>query len=162
MLLAFPVLVPLDTPEDYERLGEHLHAIDRPLTDFAAAHGYIVRSLLSGGRYPHRRIAQDGVISRSILIAMADQPDGQRFDRFFPEIPYTIFGGAVIDDHAQHLRWHSPFLHTREIPFSSLLSVLPVYLAQFHDYLSRLTAEHIYACAYTSPLSPLPPPTRST
>ena len=162
MLLVSPVLVPLNTEEDYERLGEHLRAIDGPLADFAAAHGYTVYSRLSGGRYPNRRITQTGIVSRSIHIAMADQPDGQRFDRFFPEIPYTIFGGAWIDDHEQHLRWSAPFLHTREIPFSSLLGVLPVYLVQFHDYLSRLTAEHIYACAYTSPLSPLPPHPRST
>lgn len=145
--------MPLETLEDYERLGEHLLAIDQPLAEFAAAHGYTVLPLSAGGRYPNRRIAQEGLINRSIHVSMADRPDGQRFDRFFPDIPYTIFGGAVIDDQAQRKRWHAPFLHTREIPFSSLLRVLPVYLEHFHEYLSRITVEQIHTFGYTSSLS---------
>jgi hypothetical protein len=144
--------MPLVTEEDYERLGEHLYAIDAPLASFAAAHGYTVYPPPSGGRYPNRRITQEGPIFRSIHIAMAEQPDGQRFDRFFPEIPYTIFGGAWIDDLENHKRWHSPFLNTREIPFSLLVSTLSLYLEHFHDYLARITAEHIYACACTTSL----------
>ena len=95
-------------------------------------------------------------IFRSIHIAMADQPDGQRFDHFFPEIPYTIFGGAWIDDGQTHKRWHSAFLNTREIPFSLLLVTLPLYLDHFHDYLSRITADHIFAYACTTSLGPNP------
>src|SRR6187401_664886 len=146
--------MPLNTPEDYERLGEHLGAIDAPLASFAAAHGYTYYPPLSGGRYPNRRITQEGLILRSIHIAMADQPDGQRYDHFFPEIPYTIFGGAWIDDGQTYKRWHSPFLSTREIPFSLLLVTLPLYLDHFHDYLSRITADHIFDYACTTSLDP--------
>jgi hypothetical protein len=145
--------MPLNTLEDYERLGEHLYAIDAPLASFAAAHGYTVYPPLSGGRYPNRRITQEGLIFRSIHVAMADQPDGQRFDHFFPEIPYTIFGGAWIDDQQTYKRWHSPFLTTREIPFSRLLLTLPFYLDYFHDYLTRITEDQICACACTTSLS---------
>jgi hypothetical protein len=144
--------MPLITQEDYERLGEHLCAIDAPLASFAAAHGYTVYPPLSGGRYPNRRITQEGLIFRSIHVAMADQPDGQRFDHFFPEIPYTLFGGAWIDDGRTHKRWHSPFLNSREIPFSLLLATLPLYLDHFHDYLARITEDHIYAWACTTSL----------
>jgi hypothetical protein len=144
--------MPLTTEEDYERLGEHLFAIDAPLESFAAAHGYTYYPPLSGGRYPNRRITQEGFICRSIHIAMSEQPGGQRFDHFFPEIPYTIFGGAWIDDHQQAKRWHSPFLNTRDIPFSLLLTTLPVYLDHFHNYLACITADLIYSCAYTTTL----------
>jgi hypothetical protein len=144
--------MPLSTLEDYERLGEHLYAIDAPLASFAASHGYTIYPPLSCGRYPNRRITQEGLIFRSIQVAMADQPDGQRFDRFFPEIPYTIFGGAWVDDQRTRKRWHSAFLNTREIPFWLLLTTLPLYLNHFHDYLSRITEDHIYACACTTSL----------
>ena len=106
----------------------------------------------SGGRYPNRRITQEGLIFRSIHVAMADQPDGQRFDHFFPEIPYTIFGGAWIDDGQTHKRWHSVFLNSREIPFSLLLTALPLYLDHYHDYLAHITEDHIYAWACTTSL----------
>ena len=149
--------MPLITQDDYERLGEHLCAIDAPLASFAAAHGYTVYPPLSVGRYPSRRITQEGLVFRSIHIAMADQPDGQRFDHFFPDIPYTIFGGAWIDDQQSHKRWHSAFLNTREIPFSLLLETLPLYLDHFHDYLAHITEDHIYAYACTTSLGPLPP-----
>ncbi len=149
--------MPLDTQEDYERLGVHLAVIDAPLATFAAAHGYTVYPPLSGGRYPNRRITQEGAILRSIYISMANTPSGERFDRFFPEIPYTIFGGAWIDDHQQHKRWHCAFLHTREIPFSTLVGTLQLHLNHFHDYLSSVTAEYIYACGCSSPLAVLPP-----
>lgn len=147
--------MPLNTHEDYERLGEHLCAIDGTLAGFAATHGYTVYPSLSGGRYPNRRITREGPVWRTIHIAMADRPSGERFDRFFPEIPYTIFGGAWIDDHRQHKRWHSASLTTRDIPFSLLLTTLPVHLDHFHDYLVRITADHIYACACTTPLGSL-------
>lgn len=145
----------LNTLEDYERLGEHLYAIDAPLANFAAAHGYTVYPPLSGGRYPNRRITQEGLIYRSIHIAMGDDLNGERFDHFFPEIPYTVFGGAWIDDHGTHKRWHSPFLYTREIPFSLLLTTLPRYLDHFHNYLARITEDHIYAWSCTTPLGEL-------
>lgn len=106
--------MPLNTQEDYERLGEHLYAIDAPLESFAARHHYTVYHPLSGGRYPNRRITQEGIIRRSIHIAMADKPSGERFDSYFPQIPYTIFGSAWIDDHQQHQRWRSPFLGMRD------------------------------------------------
>jgi hypothetical protein len=145
--------MPLNSQEDYERLGVHLAIIDAPLSSFAATHGYMVYPPLSGGRYPNRRITQQGQIVRSIHISMANTKSGERFNEFFPEIPYTIFGGAWIDDHQQHKRWHSPFLHTREIPFSVLVQTLKPNLNQFHDYLSRITTDYIYRCACTSPLA---------
>lgn len=148
--------MPLNTPDDYQQLGEHLQAIDAPLASFAAAHGYEVIPAYFGGRYPNRRITQQGEICRTIHIAMSKQPSGDRFDHFFPDIPYTLFGGAWIDDQQQHKRLNSPFLSTRAIPFSLLVATLPVYLDTFHDYLARITAENIYAYASFSPLGSQP------
>ena len=48
--------MPLDSLEDYERLGKHLTAIDSPLEAFAAAYRYTV---IHNGHYPNRRITQE-------------------------------------------------------------------------------------------------------
>jgi hypothetical protein len=91
--------MPLTSPEDYDRLGDHLGQIDVPLGQFASEHGYTVYPKLSGGRYPNRRIIQEGRLLRSIHITMDLTPSGDRYDRFFEHIPYTVWGGAWIDDH---------------------------------------------------------------
>ena len=81
--------MPLNSPEDYDRLGEHLMQLDAPLAEFAARHGYTVYPKLSGGRYPNRRITQKGRVVRSIVIQMDCTLKGERYDEFFPDIPYT-------------------------------------------------------------------------
>src|ERR1700733_4198555 len=148
--------MPLDSIEDYDRLGEHLAVIDAPLAAFAAKHGYIVCPRFSGGRYPNRRITQDGLIIRSIHISMDDMPSGERYDHFFPDIPYTVWGGAWIDDHEKHLRWHCASVLIRAVPFTLLTRTLQVHLDHSHGYLSGISEDYVRACAHTSLLWPLP------
>ena len=150
-------MMPLNTPEDYDQLGDHLRQVDAPLMAFAAKHGYIVCPRHLGGRYPNRRILQEGVVNRSIIISMDEKPDGQRYDRFFPDIPYTIGSAAWIDDFEQLKRWHAPFIALRGLPFSTLLLTLQLQLDHFHRYLFSITEEYIRACARTSVLSPPQP-----
>ncbi|MFZ1219281.1 MAG: hypothetical protein WAO00_08305 [Chthoniobacterales bacterium] len=147
--------MPLDTAEDYERLGAHLTEIDPVLIAFAETHGY---TLYRKGRYPNRHITHEGPVIRSIQISMGLTPDGgTRFEDFFPAIPYDIFGAAWIDDHASHTRWSSPSIQTWAIPFSTLVHTLSLHLNHFHDYLSGFTESRIMACAIVSPLGFLPP-----
>jgi hypothetical protein len=151
--------MPLETPEDYEHLGAHLAEIDPRLIAFAEAHGYRVHR---HGHYPNRRVTWEGPVLRTIHISMGLTPDGgARFEEFFPEIPYTIFGCAWIDDHATHTRWSSPNIRTWAIPFSTLVHTLALHLSHFHDYLSGFTESRIMACAIASPLASLPPDTNS-
>jgi hypothetical protein len=131
--------------------------IDTPLAAFASSHGYTVYPRLSGGRYPNRRITQEGPVLRTIHISMDDAPSGERFDHFFPNIPYTIFGAAWIDDHSRLTRWSSPNIRIEGVPFCVLVRTLQIHLAHFHAYLSSITEEYIRACARSSPLAPLPP-----
>ncbi len=148
--------MPLDSIEDYDRLGEHLAVIDAPLVAFAAKHGYTVYPRLSGGRYPNRRITQEGSIFRTIHISMDEKFSGERYDQFFPAIPYTMFGGAWIDDHEKHIRMSCASIIIRAVPFTLLTRTLQIQLDHFHGYLSGISEDYIRACAYTSPLSPLP------
>jgi len=145
--------MPLNSPEDYEKLGEHLAQIDAPLAEFAARHGYTVYPKLSGGRYPNRHITKEGFILRSIQISMETDRHGERFDHFFAEIPYNIFGAAWIDDRHKHIRWHCPNIRIEAMPFSTLVRTLPLHLNHFHAYLSGITEDYIRTCAITSPLA---------
>jgi hypothetical protein len=148
--------MPLSSPEDYDRLGEHLAEIDETLTTFSRLHGYAAfpRAL---GRYPNRNITQEGQVMRSIQITMDNALNGGRFDRFFPEIPYTICGVAWIDDHPQHKRWHCPNIRIEGVPFCILVPALKLHLVHFHGYLSSISEQYIRACARSSTLAPLPP-----
>ena len=131
-------------------LGKHLTVIEADLADFAGKHDYTVYPPLSGGRYPNRRISKIGSVIRSIHISMDDAPNGERFDQFFPDIPYSIFGMAWIDDLDQKKRWHAPSLGIEGVPFSALTHALPLHLAHFHGYLSAISADYIKACARIS------------
>ena len=148
--------MPLNSPEDYERLGEHIAEIDTPLAAFAGGHGYTVYPPLSGGRYPNRRITQEGSVLRTIHISMDAAPSGERFDEFFPGIPYTVFGAAWIDDHSRLARWSSPSIRIEGVPFGALVRSLQSHLTHFHGYLASITEEYIRACGRVSPLAPLP------
>lgn len=145
--------MPLNSPEDYDRLGEHLAEIDGSLAAFATNHGYTLRPPSWGGRYPNRRIDQEGVVNRSIIIEMDVAADGQRFEEFFPDIPYTISSAAWIDDFQTLTRWHGPFIAFRDLPFSVLARTLEIHLVHCHGYLSTITEDYITACARTSALS---------
>ena len=147
--------MPLDSVEDYDRLGEHLAEIDAPLATFAAKHGYTVYPRLSGGRYPNRRITQKGSIFRSIHITTDEMPSGERH-HFFPAIPYTMWGGAWIDDHKQRIRFSCTSILIRAVPFTLLTQTLHVHLNHFHGYLCGISEDYIRACASTTPLRSLP------
>src|SRR5262245_7653237 len=125
--------MPLNSPEDYERLGEHLTQLDAPLAKFAAQHRYTVYPKLSGGRYPNRRITQEGRLFRSIVIEMECTLKGERYDQFFPEIPYSIWGGTWIDDLQEATRWIGPSVRIWRVPFSTLVETLEVHLNHCHD-----------------------------
>jgi|GEM_PF-2967734 len=139
--------------EDYEKLGEHLTGIDATLAAFGAARGYTVYPPLSGGRYPNRRLTQEGPVFRTIVFEMQNAPNGERFRRFFPEIPYSIFAAAWIDDHQKHIRSHGTSLRIGPIPFAALARTLQLHLDHFHDYLSRVDADYILECGPTSELA---------
>jgi hypothetical protein len=144
--------MPLNSQEDYERLGDHLKVIDTDLAKFAGKYGYTVYPPLSGGRYPNRRITLEGLVMRSIHISMDDAPNGERFDQFFPDIPYSIWGLAWIDDMKQKKRWHGPMIGMKALPFSLLTRTLLLHLPHFHGYLSGVTEDYIKGCAVTSGL----------
>jgi hypothetical protein len=147
----------LESREDYERLNEHLAEIDAPLEAFARSRDYTLTPRLRGGLYPRVSLTQTCSVIRSIQITMDFDRHDERFDHFFPEIPYTIFGTAWIDDFTVLTRWHCPNIRIEGVPFCVLVQTLELHLDHFHCYLSGITGEYIRACARTSQLSQPPP-----
>ncbi|MFZ4596993.1 MAG: hypothetical protein ACOYOF_22285 [Verrucomicrobiaceae bacterium] len=146
--------MPLITEEDYERLAEHLSVIDKLLDGFSSEHGYTRQHWPLSGRYPNRMLyCSQGAIQRSIQITMDNNPDGERFDHFFPEIPYTVFAAAWIEDYPNLTRWHSPSIRLDSIPFTRLVSILPHVLSHFQGYLSGMNEAVIRSFESSSKLS---------
>jgi hypothetical protein len=149
--------MPLSFPEDYERLGEHLAAIDPVLDKFADRTGFIVQRWSPGGLYPHRWLhlgeRSDRQIQRSIQISMDTDERDERFDSFFPDIPYTVFAAAWLDDWTIRERFGGPRLMLSGIPFSRLVPELDRYLALFHQFVMTITPEFLLSCGSRSPVA---------
>lgn len=146
--------MPLKTEADYERLAEHLREIDHIVESFSDTHGYTLPKWPLGGRYPQRKMhKQCGMVWRSIQISMDNRPDGECYDEFFPEIPYTVFGAAWVDDFDVYTRWHAPNIRMEGIPFTELLQSIPLYLSQIHGYISLFEGDTIRSFGKTSKLA---------
>jgi hypothetical protein len=89
--------MPLNSPEDYVRLGTHLEETDVVFQQFLRVSGYSDNTGALG-RYPHKSAVLEGEVCRKIDLQMETDLDGHRFDHFFPEIPYTLWAGAWLDE----------------------------------------------------------------
>ena len=151
--------MPLDTEADYERLASHLNAIDPVVQPFSLRHGYTLLQWPMGGRYPNRKMHMHrGMVWKSIQVAMDVRPDGGRFDEFYPEIPYTVFAGAWVDDYQACLRWFAPHMTTHSIPFCQLAPHLLTYLEQAHSYLTCFDESLIRSFGRSHPIGKVDPP----
>jgi hypothetical protein len=131
--------MPLNSPEDYIRLGKHLEEIDYIWQRFLSESGYSDNTGALG-RYPHRSavLLLAGGACRKIDLQMEDGSDGQRFDEFFPDIPYLLWAGAWLDEGG--VRYHDRgFLVFEHLPFSKVKQVLPESLAQAAQQITRAT-----------------------
>jgi hypothetical protein len=83
--------------EDYVSLAKHLENLDELIQSFCDTHGFIVKS--NGlGRYPRRRINKYGEVNFYFDLQMDLSMDGSQYEKFFPEIPYSLGMGAWLDD----------------------------------------------------------------
>jgi len=131
--------MPLNSPEDYVRLGKHLEEIDDVFQQFLRESGY-ADNTGALGRYPHRSavLVLDGGACRKIDLQMEGDSGGQRFHEFFPDIPYRLWAGAWLDEGG--IRYHDRgFLVFEHIPFSRVKQVLAESLAQAAQRIARAT-----------------------
>lgn len=127
----------LTSPEDYVRLGEHLKVIDDIFQRFLRESGYSDNTGALG-RYPHRSAVQNGRVCRKIDLQMCEDSAGQRFDQFFPEIPYRLWAGAWLDEDTTRYS-DGGFLVFDRLPFSKVMCVLADALTQATQRLTTVT-----------------------
>jgi hypothetical protein len=78
--------MPLDTPADYHRLGEHLICMDPIIQEFCREVGF-VRKTTGISRYPTRYLRLSREVDWFIELAMELDEQGERYEQFFPDIP---------------------------------------------------------------------------
>ena len=135
--------MPLDSPEAYERLGQHLGAIDPIVEEFCRETGFAQRTT-GVTRYPIRRLDLHRDVSWFIELRMDDDERGERYDHFFQEIPYTLGGGAWMDRDGHRYADVSVIAFTR-LPFHQLASRLGVDLRQIWERIRSFTPDYLVA-----------------
>lgn len=88
--------MPLNSPEDYERLSRHLNEIDPMIDDFCRRTGFS-RQTTGISRYAMRRLVLNREVRWWIELRMLEDEHGNRYDSFFPEAPYHLGGGGFVD-----------------------------------------------------------------
>ena len=116
--------MPLDSLEAYKRLGEHLSAVDPIIEEFCRETGF-ARRTVGVSRYPMRRLNLHREVNWFIELRMAENERGERYDAFFPDIPYSLGGGAWIDRDGRRYADASAVTFSR-LPFHQLSSQLAV------------------------------------
>jgi hypothetical protein len=134
--------MPLTSPEDYARLGEHLKEIEDIFQRFLRESGYSDNTGALG-RYPHRSAVLNGRICRKIDLQMEEDSEGHRFDTFFPDIPYTLWAGAWLDEGDLRFTAHRPsdanFVVFERLPYSQVRDIIGESLAQAARRLAGVT-----------------------
>jgi hypothetical protein len=145
--------MPLDSPEDYDRLGRHLEAIDAVFQEFLTSSGY-KDNTGALGRYPHRSAVLNHRVCRKIDLQMDEDLDGHRFDSFFPDIPYTLWAGAWLDE--GNTRYcDGGFTFFERLPFSKVKTMLSEALSQAATRLAVVTESSLKQCGKQSTLRPI-------
>jgi len=143
----------LESREDYVRFNEHLWELDSIIKSFAELNGYEYDPPLTNGLYPKLRLwrIKDG-ISQNINLDMGLTDREERFDEFFPSIPYSVFAGSWIEGQEERIRYHGPHVGIRRIPFSKLKRSLHEILNHIHNHNEMVTPDLVYACGMKSPI----------
>jgi len=112
---------------DFAALNEHLEEV-RPIFDeFCVRHGFVYVDRKSLGRYPRVRIEKTGATKIWFDLWMEFDKDGQRFERFKPDLPYELSAGAslVVQDGSEYgIRFDKCFQCFSGKPFDHVGPVL--------------------------------------
>ncbi|WP_309398740.1 hypothetical protein [Cerasicoccus maritimus] len=119
--------MPLNSPEDYVKLAEHLKEIDTIFQQFLRDSGYSDNTG-SLGRYPHRSAIQHHLVWRKIDLIMDTDDEGNKYDMFHPDVTYTLWGGSWLDENGVRYGASRPsdanFLIFERLPFSQVKPIL--------------------------------------
>ena len=143
-------------PDGFERLGQHLMAVDDFMRATAADFGY-VRQMSGVGKYPRRRFVRvDGRVRRWVDLWMELDSTGSRFEVFDPSIPYELAGGAFIDDGDTLVRRGIRFRVFQGVPFDRLTERLRLELCGTFERVTLIRESEIFETGEQSKLAGRP------
>jgi len=133
--------MPLTALEDYERLSEHLREVDPIIDDFCRQTGFS-RQTTGISRYPMRRLVLYREVQSWIELRMLENGQGERYDRFFPDIPYWLGGGGWVD--LQGYRYATDPVYTFDkLPFRLLVPQLASGLISTWESIRGITVDYL-------------------
>ena len=123
-------------PAQFAELRKHLVQLDEPVCRFCRKHGFSEQTEESSlGRYPRRRLVRYGSINLFIDLQMELRTDGQYYERFSPDIPYSLAAGAWTDVGAT--RWSKSVLGVQGLPFIALMKTIEARLDEAYEIIAR-------------------------
>ncbi|WLQ16773.1 hypothetical protein O5O45_12675 [Hahella aquimaris] len=123
----------------FEELNEHLKRVMPCVNRFCEVAGYEYVDRRALGRYPRIRIQRPGEICRWIELWMELDENGDRYERFFDDIPYELSAGAkveIADGTPYGHRYFKTFVLFSRKPFREVPQTLEGQLRKAHVLLS--------------------------
>ena len=133
--------MPLDSPEAYERLSHHLCEVDPIIEGFCCKTGF-ARQTSGISRYAMRRLVLSRDVQWWIELRMLEDENGERYDEFFPDVPYWLGGGGWVD--LKGYRYATDRVDTFErMPFRLLAPKLAEGLQSTWDSIRGYTVDYL-------------------
>jgi hypothetical protein len=105
--------------------------------------GLFRKRMVSLPRYPTRRLYLEREVLWCIELRMEEDQMGERYDHFFPDIPYTLGGLASLDrDGHRYFDMRQAF--TR-LPFQQVPARLAVDMREIWETIRNFTPEYLIA-----------------
>ena len=133
--------MPLDSPEAYERLSQHLCEVDPIIDEFCRETGF-ARQTTGISRYAMRRLVLYRDVQWWIELRMLEDEHGERYDHYFPDVPYWLGGGGWVD--LKGYRYTADRVDTFErLPFRLLVPGLAAGLQSTWERIKGYTVDYL-------------------
>ena len=127
-----------ELPEIFEEMSKNLQCLEETFETCLAKQGYERSSRTSEGRYPRRSYFKQNTFKSIIDLTMDLNHEGQRYEEFWSEAPFTLRCGTFAD--ISGLRYHDPqTLIYRAKPFNLLHNSLEKDLQEAVSFLSKVS-----------------------
>ena len=138
------------TLEQFAHLREHLSSLNPMFERFCREYGYEERTTALG-RYPRRRVCRYGEINLYLDLQMDLDEEGEFYQDFNSQLPYTMDAGAWLD--INRMRYGTGFLCFQKLPFSEVEKLLWNYLLDGHSKMSGWTKDYLLKEGEKSPIA---------
>lgn len=140
---------------DYDALRKHLIEV-MPIFDmFCGSHGFNYLPKPAGlehlkfwpslGRYPRVRVNRYGDINLYFDLWMDEDKNGERFEQFRRDLPYSLYCGGGLDefDGPDRVRFHIGFTCFSGKPFDQVGAVLMNEMETYLPIIESLDAQYL-------------------